>query len=43
MRWDRIGGGHEWGGIEYGEAMHGLGWNWGRVCMGWDRIRGGHA
>ena len=26
MGWlDRIGGGHPWGGIEYGEGMHGVG------------------
>ena len=41
--WDRIGGGHAWGGIELGEGMHGVGQNRGRACMGWDRIRGGHA
>ena len=29
MSWDRIGGGYAWGGIEQG-----------KVCMGWDRIRG---
>ena len=43
MGWDRIGGGHAWGGTEQGEGMHGVGQNRGRVCMGWDRIGGGYA
>ena len=34
MGWDRIGGGHAWGGTEWGEGMHGVGQNRGRVCMG---------
>ena len=33
MGWNRIGGGCVWG-------VYGVGWNRGKVCMGWDRIGG---
>ena len=33
MGWDRIGGGHAWGGTEKGEGMHGVEQIWERVCI----------